>query len=567
MSADSRMRVIIGWHMHQPEYRDLSSGTYMLPWTYLHAIKDYVDMAAHLEAVPGARAVVNFAPILLDQIHDLAGQVRDWQTAGTPVRDLLLSALVSDGPPETAEDLEALLRACRRANDTRMIRRFPAFERLVQLTDWLLENQGLAYANAQFVADLVTWYHLAWLGETVRLDNPLVERLQDQAQGFTMADRRALLELIGSLLAGIIPRYRSLARNGRIELAFSPDTHPILPLLLDLSSAREAIHDVTLPARSSYPGGAERARQQVVAGMAAFERHFGLRPAGCWPSEGAVSDATLALLADNGLLWAASGESVLRNSLARSEHYGEGVQQHLHRPYATADRRLALFARDDGLSDLIGFTYASWHADDAVSNLIHHLVDLSEETTTDDERVVVLFLDGENAWEHYPNNGAYFLRALYERLSEHPSLQLTTFSEVLRDGPPTRILDHVVAGSWVYGTLSTWIGDQDKNRGWELLCDAKRAYDEALRRDTLEPSARTAAERQLSACEGSDWFWWFGDYNPEDTVSDFERLFRHHLLMLYRRIGQPPPTDLHQVMSRGTGEPAHGGTMRRSSPA
>ena len=32
------------------------SGEYILPWTYLHAIKDYVDMAAHLEANPRAHA-------------------------------------------------------------------------------------------------------------------------------------------------------------------------------------------------------------------------------------------------------------------------------------------------------------------------------------------------------------------------------------------------------------------------------------------------------------------------------------------------------------------------------
>ena len=65
MPADKPMSVVLCWHMHQPEYRDLRTGVIHLPWTYLHAIKDYVDMAAHLELVPGARAVVNFAPILL----------------------------------------------------------------------------------------------------------------------------------------------------------------------------------------------------------------------------------------------------------------------------------------------------------------------------------------------------------------------------------------------------------------------------------------------------------------------------------------------------------------------
>ena len=64
--SDQRLRVVVGWHMHQPEYRDPADGVSSLPWTYLHAIKDYADMAAHLEHEPDARAVVNFVPLLLE---------------------------------------------------------------------------------------------------------------------------------------------------------------------------------------------------------------------------------------------------------------------------------------------------------------------------------------------------------------------------------------------------------------------------------------------------------------------------------------------------------------------
>ena len=46
----ARLPVVVLWHMHQPQYRDALTGEYGLPWTYLHAIKDYIDMAAHLEA-------------------------------------------------------------------------------------------------------------------------------------------------------------------------------------------------------------------------------------------------------------------------------------------------------------------------------------------------------------------------------------------------------------------------------------------------------------------------------------------------------------------------------------
>ncbi len=48
-----RLPVVLLWHMHQPQYRDALTGQYVLPWTYLHAIKDYTDMAAHLEAKSG----------------------------------------------------------------------------------------------------------------------------------------------------------------------------------------------------------------------------------------------------------------------------------------------------------------------------------------------------------------------------------------------------------------------------------------------------------------------------------------------------------------------------------
>ena len=34
------------WHMHQPFYKDLASGEYKLPWTRMHALKDYFPECA-----------------------------------------------------------------------------------------------------------------------------------------------------------------------------------------------------------------------------------------------------------------------------------------------------------------------------------------------------------------------------------------------------------------------------------------------------------------------------------------------------------------------------------------
>src|SRR5438045_2637685 len=126
MSVESRLQVVLCSHMHQPQYRDLISGEYQLPWVYLHAIKDYVDMAAHLEAHPNARAVVNFAPILLEQIADYATQVHGFLTNTAPIRDPLLAALAQPALP-VDESRMPLIKACLRANEARLIDRFPPY--------------------------------------------------------------------------------------------------------------------------------------------------------------------------------------------------------------------------------------------------------------------------------------------------------------------------------------------------------------------------------------------------------------------------------------------------------
>ncbi|MCC6301538.1 MAG: glycoside hydrolase [Gammaproteobacteria bacterium] len=555
--------------MHQPEYRDYSSGEYRLPWTYLHAIKDYTDMAAILEQIPGARAVINFVPILLDQLEDYSAQLRAYLSERRPLCDPLLAALVSETFPPEAEWRAPLVRACLRANEQRLINRFPMFRRLVDLAVSMKDDtDNLSYLGDQYLADMLTWYHLAWMGETVRRSDPRVQRLIEKARFFSLEDRRQLLEVIHGLIDAVIPRYRRLAENGQAELSMTPYAHPMVPLLLDFASAREAVPEMPLPATEGYPGGPERARWHVREGIAAFERHFGFVPQGCWPAEGGLSTETVRLLGEYGFKWTATGESVLRNSLARdAAAQGPGAGRSLHCVYRIDAAEPACFFRDDGLSDLIGFTYHDWHADDAVANMIHNLENIAKECKGSPDHVVSIVLDGENAWEAYPDNGYHFLTALYRRLVEHPALELTTFSDSLAGGIERCRLPSLVAGSWVYGTFSTWMGSPDKNRGWELLCEVKRTCDSVLASGALPEEQRQRILRQLAVCEGSDWCWWFGDYNPSDSVGDFERLYRLHLSNLYRLLGAQPPETLARSISAGGGQPQLGGVMRRGSEA
>lgn len=567
MSDDSHpLPVVLCWHMHQPDYRGPDHSDYQLPWVYLHGIKDYVDMAHHLEVVPGAKAVVNFTPTLLEQIDDYVAQIRAWLSDGTAIGDPLLAALSGSSMPAGVVERQRIINACRRANKAQLIDRFPPFRELVEIASYTDAHANcVAYFNDQFLIDLLVWYHLAWLGESVRDGDGRVAALERKAHCFNRDDRRVLLSVIAEQLATIVPRYKALAEAGQVELTTTPYAHPILPLLLDMESARGAMPDVSLPNVDGYPGGEVRARWHIQRGLESFERHFGFRPQGCWPAEGGVCDRTLALLEEAGFRWAATGQQVLHNSLSRALD-GELPSHWCHRPYVVGESDLRGFFRDDGLSDLIGFTYSTWHADDAVNNLIHHLEQIEAESRQMPERIVSIIMDGENAWEHYPRNGAYFLQALYERLLDHPRLKLTTYDEYLASGnaEPGQ-LPELVPGSWVYGTFSTWIGDKDKNRAWEMLVDAKACFDRVVANGSLDAEQLEAAEVQLATCEGSDWFWWFGDYNPADTVSDFEQLYRQQLSHLYGLLGEPAPSYLDKVFAHGSGDPSLGGVMRQSN--
>ena len=137
---------------------------------------------------------------------------------------------------------------------------------------------------------------------------------------------------------------------------------------------------------------------------------------------------------------------------------------------------IALFFRDEKLSDLIGFEYAKWHGRDAAQHFVDQLVHIRDEAPAGQTPLVCVILDGENAWEHYPYNAFYFFEDLYGLLAAQPWLATTTFADWLGRHPDrAQALPALVAGSWVYGTFSTWIGEPDKNRAWDLLCAAKQA--------------------------------------------------------------------------------------------
>jgi alpha-amylase/alpha-mannosidase (GH57 family) len=561
------------WHMHQPDYRDTVSNEYVLPWTYLHAIKDYSDMAFHLEENAKARVTFNFVPILLEQLEDYTEQFKL-----NKIRDPLLALLVNDDLSAISESqCRLVVTSCFKSHHEKMLSPFPHYQRLLhlyQLIEPMSGSDELHYLSAQYKADLLVWYHLAWCGESLRRNNKVIQQLMSKGVLFTLADRKQLFEVIGDTISGLIPRYKALVKKKQIEISTTPYYHPILPLLLDFKTTVDVMPYAPLPKHATYTGGLSRASAHVKGALEYHGNLFGEKPRGMWPAEGGVSNAALSLMAEHGVEWAATGQAVLANSLLKSQLGVHDKNEYLYQPYRVTNGKqdILCFFRDDQLSDKIGFEYAKMHTPDAVSDFVKTIEAIGQ--SSDMPKVVSVILDGENAWEYYPYNGYYFLNELYAALANHPDIQMTTFSDMVdlyKTAPyqteenTARLLPQVAAGSWVYGTFSTWIGSKDKNAAWDLLCDVKKVYDRVLSENGISTEKLALLERQLAICEGSDWFWWFGDYNSSDSVASFDQLYRRNLINLYTLLGQPVPQKLHLKISMGGGNADNAGTMRRGT--
>jgi alpha-amylase/alpha-mannosidase (GH57 family) len=553
--------VAILWHMHQPDYSNVLSGDIYLPWTRFHATKDYFDMAALVAETPGMHLTINVVPSLMDQLDDYGRGAAHETYEAITLRN-------ADSLDEREKSF--LLRKFFQLPYKHMLDPYPRYHELLErrgVTDDKGEyGSGLRDYAARDYRDLQVWFNLSWCGAELRKD-PEIATLFAKGKGYAEEEKKRLIELQHAHMGRILPLYRRLMESGQVELSVSPYYHPILPLLCDNRAARDALPTIALPGTLfAHPGDA---KEQVRRAKDRFRQAFGLPPAGMWPSEGSLSDATASLAREEGLRWLASDEAVLGNTLRKAGRVGDRLpdrQKFNAYSWGPGADGPCLFFRDHGLSDLIGFTYSRWRAEDAAADLVERLRRIHNELPDEGRHFVVpIILDGENAWEHYPNNGADFLEHLYRRLTEASRLRTVTMSEFLDLEPHREKLDSLVAGSWIYGNLATWMGHPEKNRGWELLAEA-RSFLDARRHEEGDSDRYQAAFQEMMIAEGSDWFWWYGDDHPTQNAADFDALFRGHIKNIYRLLGQTPPAALDLAIKRAEARTQYRGPVHTISP-
>lgn len=519
--------VAVLWHMHQPDYRDPETNRLSMPWARMHALKGYYDMVRLLDDVDErVRVVFNLVPVLVRQLQSyLDGSRTD------AYREVSLKPAADLTPDERRFVALSFFHANRRT----MIDCYPRYAELRLRA--LLPGGQPRELPPEDLRDLIVWFNLTWFGYSARRDFPRVYELIRKGRRFTEEDREEVLSLQRQVMERVIPLYRRAAEQGRAELTTTPFYHPILPLVCDTNAASRGLPGRPLPEPPfSAP---EDARVHVARAVAHHWETFGRAPEGMWPAEGSVSPDAVAIFAENGIKWVATDQDVL----ARSDPKVRPTD--LYRPHTVgeAGRTVSMVFRDRDISDAIGFRYSGMAPQLAAEDFMGRLRAIRGRFESPRRPLLVpIILDGENAWEYYPDGGEALLRRMYQAVAESDEFRWTTISEYLAQYPPDRAISRVFPGSWIGGNFDVWIGSPEENRAWGLLRQTREALVAA--NDRLVPEVRERAWEAIYAAEGSDWFWWYGDDFTSVLQPEFDRLFRAHLAEVYRLIGQPVPRGL-----------------------
>ncbi len=548
----AQLRVVILWHQHQPFYKDLVTGQYRLPWTRLHALKDYYGMVKLLDEFPEVHQTFNLVPSLIRQIEDyVSGEARDpfLEVASRPAKDLSL------------EERRFALMYLFQAHPVNVIGRYPRYRQLFEKFRGAgsLPETAEKYFLPQDYTDLQVLSQIGWFDEFF-LDEKDIAELIRKGQNYSPEDQRFVIARERELLAGVLPAHADAARKGSIEISTSPFYHPILPLVCDTDQGAVSTPGLPLP-RNRYRH-TEDAREQLLRGLDLHERVFKIRPQGVWPSEGSVSEEVLGIAHNLGVKWMATDEGVLGRSLGTlfsrdANGFLNADQAHrlytIYR-YENPGAEMNMIFRDHTLSDLIGFVYSGMPPQDAANSLIHKIKESAQPVLrSGHDAMVPIILDGENAWEYYPRSGREFLRRFYDALQSEPGVEAVTVTEAIARHKNKPQLKSLVPGSWINANFNVWIGAPEDNKAWDYLYAAREFY--AQNAAGASDAQRKLAWEEILIAEGSDWNWWYGPEHHSANDRDFDELYRKHLSNVYQALGGVPPDYLSQPITGGGTRP------------
>jgi len=581
--VNGRIYLNIIWHQHQPLYLDPIKDQLRGPWVRAHATKDYYDMAATIGKYPEIHCTINLTSVLLFQLQEYyvnrLKKYVDVQNNTVNAEKYFLEMAGKTDPwidmalkptDEFNEDDDAYL--YKNAwnsfgiSDV-MIERFPEYKKLKEKAN----NYTI-----QEKREIKFWHYLAWfdpdfLRGPVKLPDNLICDLSDLIEEkdgkfylrhrIKEEDCNRIIAEVYKVCSSVIQIHKRLMYNtetqdGQIEVITTPYYHPILPLIYNTDIAKICQPGTQLPSVFSYP---EDAYMQVSRSVEYYKNIFGIKPYGMWPAEGSVSEDIIRVMLENGIRWIATGDGVLYKSTPKNmpSYYPYKVDSDSLLGDNKDENNIAIVFRNTELSDKIGFKYQRKSGEDAADDFIRSVIKFA---SPDEDRLLTVILDGENAWEWYriDIDGKEFLNSLYKkltRLQRQGKIITVTTSEYLMGNKKRNIPAHPIEtlreieplwpGSWINANFDTWIGEPEENTAWEYLKIVREDLEKSKieqpdnylkipnRDDSLKYFAYKAWD-EMYAAEGSDWFWWYGaDQGAPGGDEPFDNAFITHLRSVY----------------------------------
>lgn len=498
------------WHFHQPPYF-ISEKESLLPFVFLHSIRDYIDFPHILKDFERVHMNFNFTPVLIEQIINLR-EDPFMKISLKPVKDL------------TSEEKYFLLKNFFSNSWENGIKPIPRFYELLikrgmEATKEKLKEKVRVFKDQDFL-DLEVLFYLSWCGESLRKEK-IVAELLEKGSYFGEEEKLALLDFLTESLKNILLSYKEMCLQGRAGLTVSPFFHPILPILC---SSEEVARDHPELNVYPYPPSPKEVNFHIEKALELFENIFGEKPLGMWPSEGSVSNSLINFIQTKVLF---SDATVLNKSC--SESY-DILRPFFHKNHPEN----FIFFRDTYLSNRFGFAYGGMPEDKAIEEFYSYVKNVGRE-----DGVIWVILDGENPWGGYQNYGRSFLRKLFER-AEKEGVEFLTLKEVLNLNLKPQKIEYLFSGSWVDASFYIWTSDPVKNKAWEMVHSL---------RDQIAALKNEESLFYFYASQASDWFWWYGKPNFSPYEPEFDFLFRHYLKKSLEKAGLSAPLSLEKPLT------------------
>ena len=562
-----KINIAFIWHFHQPNYQQKPDCDFLLPWVRLHASKDYLDMLRKINAYKNLKLNFNFSPILLESLYEYSNGAKD----------LHLRLLLKDENKLSEEDKIYILNNYFDLNYKNMVLKRSYYTELYNRRANAFKLNVEMFSLQEYF-DIMANFTLLWIDESFREDYPELDELFLKEKNYTFEDRKKIYNIQKDIIRRILSEYKKYQDENKIEISISPCFHPILPLLIDLKN-NEVKNFENLP--DDFIGKND-AQEQIELAIEKYEKFFDRKPRGMWLSEQCVSMETIKILQENGFLWTVLDEGIL--SKTTGKEFTRDFEGNLENPFALnvnyklrEKNSLNILFADSFFANLLNFGYGSYDSKLAANDLYEKIKTIQSklQSSPKDNHIITIAMDGENCWETYQNDGNDFLSTLYGLIDDDETVNTVLVSDFLEtECDKSEYIENIKSGSWINRNFDLWIGEPTKNVAWLYLASVKKDFENYKNQklqniDYLKNKGEILnkikkAYREILICEGSDWYWWYGEPNESKSDYIFDFLFRSHLMNVYEFLGIEIPEYLNMPLSVVTTRPLRNPTSNIS---